>query len=85
MNTIEWHIRAARQLRKLPVADQQRIAESVTNKLGRFPQCSDVKALVNHQYGYRLRVGHFRVFFDFDGSIRVALVQEVKKRDSRTY
>ena len=85
MNRIEWHIRAARQLRKLPVADQKRITAAVTEKLEQFPQCSDVKALVNHRCGYRLRVGNFRVFFDFDGGIRVALVQEVKKRDSRTY
>jgi mRNA-degrading endonuclease RelE of RelBE toxin-antitoxin system len=45
----------------------------------------NVKALVNHEHSYRLRVGYFRVFFDFDGSARIVLIEEVKKRDERTY
>lgn len=50
-----------------------------------MPDCAGVKALVNHEYGYRLRVGRYRVFFDFDGEVRIIDIQEVKKRDEHTY
>jgi mRNA-degrading endonuclease RelE of RelBE toxin-antitoxin system len=53
--------------------------------LAAMPECQNVKALVEHQYGYRLRVGNYRVLFDWDGDIRVVEIQEVRKRDERTY
>jgi mRNA-degrading endonuclease RelE of RelBE toxin-antitoxin system len=35
---------------------------------------------------FRLRVGRFRVFFDLEQSeVKIYLIQEVKKRDERTY
>lgn len=33
----------------------------------------------------RLRIGRYRVFFDFDGQIRIIAIQEVKKRDEHSY
>ncbi len=48
-------------------------------------QARNVKALTNHEYGYLLRVGNYRVFFDFDGAVRIASIEEVRKRDERTY
>ena len=45
----------------------------------------NIKALSNHAHGYRLRVGSYRVFFDFDGAVRIVSIEEVKKRDERTY
>lgn len=45
----------------------------------------NVKALAHHEYGYRLRVGNYRVFFDFDGAVRIVSIEEVRKRDERTY
>ena len=45
----------------------------------------NVKALTNHEYGYRLRVGNYRVFFDHDGAVRIVSIEEVRKRDERTY
>jgi mRNA interferase RelE/StbE len=50
-----------------------------------MPDCQGVKALTNHRYGYRLRVGRYRVLFDYDGEVRIVEIQEVKKRDERTY
>jgi mRNA interferase RelE/StbE len=50
-----------------------------------FPNCSGVKALVNHAHGYRLRVGNFRVLFELDGTIRLIRIEEVRKRDDRAY
>jgi hypothetical protein len=43
------------------------------------------KKLVNHAHGYRLRVGNYRVFFDFDVAIRIVSIEEVRKRDEQTY
>jgi len=30
-------------------------------------------------------VGNYRVFFEFDGAVRIVSIEEVKKRDERTY
>lgn len=51
-----------------------------------FPNCANVKRLTNHLYAYRLRVGDYRVFFDFQGGeARIVSIEEVKKRDEHTY
>ena len=50
-----------------------------------MPDVINVKSLTHHEYGYRLRVGNYRVLFDWDGTIKVVSIQEVKKRDERTY
>jgi mRNA interferase RelE/StbE len=75
---------AARQLRKLDRQQQDAIRDSVTN-LSRMPNCHNVKALTNHDCGYRLRVGDYRVLFDWEGAIKVVDIQEVRKRNERTY
>lgn len=50
-----------------------------------MPDCQNIKALTNHQYGYRLRVGNYRVLFDWGVEVKIIEVQEVRKRDERTY
>lgn len=85
MNTINWTPKAAKQLRKLPVDDQVNIRDEVQAKLSVFPQCLGIKRLANHEYSYRLRVGNYRVFFEFDGQIKLVSIDEVKKRDEHTY
>ena len=85
MNSITWKTKAAKQLRKLPLQSQQQIRDEVGAKLTAFPDCSEVKKLTNHEYQYRLRVGRYRVFFNFEGAIRIVSIEEVKKRDEHTY
>jgi len=46
-----------------------------------FPDVSGVKKLRNHNHSYRLRSGDYRIFFEFDGILRVVLIAEVKKHD----
>jgi len=53
-------------------------------KLAAMPDCQNVIALTNHKYDYRLRVGNYRVLFDWDDEIRIVETQEVRKRDERT-
>lgn len=84
MFTINWAKKAVKQWLKIPAIHRTRIAAEIT-KLAFFPALSDIKALANHQYGYRLRVGNYRVLFDVQTEIRIIDIQEVKKRDDNTY
>jgi len=84
---INWSIKAVKQLNKLKnkVAVGRIYAKVATLKT--FPDTSNVKPLVNHDYAYRLRVGDYRVFFNVldNNEVEVINIEEVKKRDERTY
>ncbi len=82
MNTILYQPKALRQLRK--IREQAKIREAIED-LANMPDCKNVKHLTKHKYTYRLRVGDFRVFFEFDGKINIVSIEEVKKRDGNTY
>ena len=84
MNEINWSKKAKRQLAQVPIKYRMAITVA-TRVLADFPECKNIKVLKNHIYDFRLRVGRYRVFFDFDGQIKVIAIQEVKKRDERTY
>lgn len=85
MNAINWQPRALRQLRRVDAHAGKQIRAAVSTELVDLSQARNVKALTNHEYGYRLRVGHYRVFFEFDGAVRIVSIEEVRKRDERTY
>lgn len=87
MNEIKWHNRARKQIKKIPAQYREAIFEAV-DRLADFPakqQGLDVKELKKHRYDYRLRVGRYRVLFDHEVEIRIISIQEVKKKDERTY
>ena len=84
-NTILWQPQALRQLRKLQAGDNQLVRTAVQRELADLSASRQVKALVGHEYGYRLRVGRWRVLFDFDGDVHIVSIEEVRKRDERTY
>ena len=84
MNEVKWSKTAKRQLAKIPMKFRIAITDA-TRSLVSFPECRNITYLKNHLYGYRLRVGRYRVFFDYDGEIKIIEIQEVKKRDERTY
>ncbi len=50
-----------------------------------FPDCRNVKRLMKHEYGYRLRIGDWRIFFEFDGAVKVVSIHKVKRRNEHTY
>jgi mRNA-degrading endonuclease RelE of RelBE toxin-antitoxin system len=72
-------------LRKLPASVGLELRHAVTAELVDLAQARNVKALTRHEFGFRLRVGNYRVFFDFDGAVRIVSIEEVSKRDERTY
>ncbi|WP_437880605.1 type II toxin-antitoxin system RelE family toxin [Pseudomonas sp. LRF_L74] len=84
MNRIEWARKAVKQLGRLDRADQVRIYETV-QVLTYMPNVQNVRSLTRHRYGYRLRIGNYRVMFDWDGSVKIVNIEEVKKRDEHTY
>ncbi|MCP4551636.1 MAG: type II toxin-antitoxin system RelE/ParE family toxin [Bacteroidetes bacterium] len=86
MNEIVWHNRARKQIKRLPKHYREAIHGSV-DQLATFPECEqlDITELKRHRYHYRLRVGRYRVLFDFANVVKIIEIQEVKKRDERTY
>jgi len=85
VNAINWQPKALRQLRKLDSTVNKQIRSAVSSELVDLTKARNVKALASHEYGYRLRVGSYRVFFEFDGEIQVISIEEVRKRNERTY
>ena len=85
MNSINWQPKALRQLRKIEAHTGKQIRAAVSSELLDLSKARNVKALTNHAYDYRLRVGNYRVFLDFDGAVRIVNIEEVRKRDEHTY
>ena len=85
MNAINWQPKALRQLRRIDAHAGRQIREAVSTELLDLSTARNVKAHTGHAYGFRLRVGRYRVFFDFDGDVRIVSIEEVRKRDERTY
>lgn len=84
MISIRWSRKASKQLNKIQKADKKQILEAV-DTLSRFPYVLNVKALSNHKYDYRLRVGRYRILFNHIEKIHILSIEEVKKRDDNTY
>ena len=84
MGEVRWSKRAKRQLARIPMKYRIAITDA-TRSLANFPDCRNIKPLKNHIYDFRLRVGRYRVFFDHDSEIKIIAIQEVRKRDERTY
>jgi mRNA-degrading endonuclease RelE of RelBE toxin-antitoxin system len=73
-------------MRRLPEQAGVAIRKSVNAELIDLSVARNVKALTDHAYGYRLQVGNYRVFFDFlGGDVCIVSIEEVRKRDERTY
>jgi len=84
MYSVEWKKKAIKDLRKIDRTYQVQVVEAVEGLEG-WPECGNVKRLTNHKHDYRLRVGRYRVFFNVHEQIEIVMVEEVKKRDERTY
>ncbi len=84
MYSINWSNRAKKQLRKIDHKEQGTIIDAV-DTLEAFPDTKNVIALTKHEYGYRMRVGNYRILFDADTTVQIIEIQQVKKRDEQTY
>lgn len=85
MYRIRWQRKARKQVAKITDKKIRIDLEEAIDTLSDLPTAKNVKALTNHAYGYRLRVGNYRVLFDVQNEIQIIDIQEVKKRDDNTY
>lgn len=85
MYAIDWTPHARRQIAKLAERESRLRIFTAIDGLTAFPEVPGLEALRHHRFGYRLRVGRFRVLFDVDRAHRIVTVQEIRKRDERTY
>ncbi|WP_324292879.1 type II toxin-antitoxin system RelE/ParE family toxin [uncultured Desulfobacter sp.] len=83
MKQIKWRKKALRQLRKIKNITTRSAIKNAVGSLTDFPNCQNVKRLVNHPFDYRLRIGNWRVLFT--ESLEIINIEEVKKRNERTY
>ena len=84
MVRIQWSRRAVKQMQRIAESDRQTIYVK-TKELQNFPNVRNIKHLKNYKYEYRLRIGNYRVLFNFDDGVKIISIEEVKKRDERTY
>lgn len=83
---ILWQPKATKQLKKIGDRKLRARIVKVVAGLESFPDCQGIKPLTNHKYDYRLRVGDWRILFDLiDGMPVIISIEEVRKRDERTY
>ncbi|MBU1406056.1 MAG: type II toxin-antitoxin system RelE/ParE family toxin [Proteobacteria bacterium] len=85
MYEIQWKAKAMKQLARIRSQETRDAIYASVQSLQGFPEVLQVKKLKNHEHSYRLRVGRYRVFFEADGEVRIIRIEEVKKRDDRTY
>jgi len=82
MKRIEWKPKALHQLRKIKNQETRNLIYDAVDALKYFPQCSNIKKLKGRNE-YRLRVSNWRVIFT--DSLKILYIEEVKKRNERTY
>ena len=85
MNKIEWTLKAVKQMKKIPDSMQEQIFSAIDTLL-LWPNVKNVKSLAGRS-DYRLRSGQCRIIFRVlpTGDITIIVINEVKKRDERTY
>ncbi len=82
MKIIKWQTKALRQLRRIKDRKMHgKIFDAVDN-LRYFPNCHNIKKLTART-DYRLRVGNYRIIFT--PRLEIIHIEEVKKRNERTY
>ncbi len=78
-------IQSAQELKKIGNRNIQERILAATRDLIAFPDVPNVKRLINHAYDFRLRVGTWRILFNAFEEVRIVSIEEVKKRNERTY
>ncbi len=79
-----WQPKALKQFKKVGDRAIQERIQTVTRELSAFPACPNVKPVVNHEYGYRLRLSaagrqNWRILFNAFEEISIVSIEEVKK------
>ena len=64
MVRVQWSRKAVKQMQKIAESDRQTIYVKA-KELRNFPNIGNIKHLKNHKYEYRLRIGNYRILFNF--------------------
>ena len=84
MFRVEWKPKAVRQLYKIKDAEIVSSIKTASYSLQNWPECPNIIKLKGRS-DYRMRVGAWRILFDVDQVVRSIEIQEVIKRNARTY
>jgi mRNA-degrading endonuclease RelE of RelBE toxin-antitoxin system len=85
MREIIWQVKAKRQVKKIKDSQTRVDILDAVESLAYFPTVANVKALVKNRCTHRLKVGKYRVLFNAFERINITSIEEVKKRNERTY
>ncbi|SMM97794.1 hypothetical protein SPONL_1440 [uncultured Candidatus Thioglobus sp.] len=85
MNKISWTNKAKKDLKKIPQVQKVRIYNAIGTLSQPLDEWHNVTRLVNHKYDYRLRVGNYRVVFDFKKKTKIISVEKIGVRNETTY
>ena len=75
---------AEKELRRLPPDDQARIL-SALRQMEDDPMTGDIARLKGTRFGWRRRVGDYRILYDLHPVGRLVEVQHVSRRTTTTY
>ena len=70
---------AERQLKRLPRADRERVAQTVA-KLAIDPRPSGARKLTGYDDVFRVRTGRYRVIYSIEGTSLIVLVLKIGHR-----
>ncbi|OOR99786.1 hypothetical protein B0187_02975 [Haemophilus paracuniculus] len=87
MNEIQWTPKARKSLAKINQLDVRTKVFNAVTELQHWPQCHLDIIRLQGRSDYRLRVGNYRVIFEIDtqGNPIIITINQVEKRDERTY
>lgn len=84
---MNWRVyirqRAAKQLKKFPTQDIQRI-EAGIDDIGEDPFSGDIQKL-SGENSWRRRVGSYRIFYQIRSPEKMIYIYEIERRTSKTY
>ena len=75
---------AQKELKRLPASDRARITDAL-QQMQRDPFTGDITRLTNLRFGWRRRVGNYRILYDLNPTARTIRVHHILRRTSTTY
>jgi len=81
---LELATQPRKQLDKLPSEDRTRVIAAL-KQMGDDPYTEDIQRLKAHRFGWRRRVGSYRIPYDLDPVARLIVIARIERRSTTTY
>lgn len=75
---------ARKELNRLPPESRARILSGL-REMAKDPHAGDIVRLKGTRFGWRRRVGDYRILYDLDPAERLITVQHIARRTTTTY